>query len=69
MTYCSNKDINGLISGEVANGGRFVRGRKHSKLYLKGGALLVISTTPSDRRAFQNMRARVARAHRRVSLT
>lgn len=64
MTYCSNKDFNKLITCEIARGGRFVRGRKHGKLYLKDGPLLIFSLTPSDRRAIRNARARVARAHR-----
>lgn len=64
MYYSQDKELNKLINDEVISGARFVHWKKHAKLFLAGGGLLVISRTPSDRRAFQNVKANLARLHR-----
>lgn len=46
-----------MIRHEVKGGARFVHGRKHGKLLLANGGLLVISKSPSDQRAYLNARA------------
>ena len=64
MYYTKDKALNKLIAGEVNSGARFVRGKKHAKLFFAGGGLLVFSRTPSDRRAIRNVKADLARLHR-----
>ena len=59
-----SKDLNKVIAAEVKLGARFVSGRKHAKLFLADGGLLVLSRTPSDRRAFRNVKAELSRLHR-----
>jgi hypothetical protein len=62
--YARDKELNKLIVDEVVSGARFVHGKKHAKLFLVGGGLLVFSRTPSDRRASRNVKAELARLHR-----
>ncbi|MFX0547347.1 hypothetical protein ACEWPL_017565 [Roseovarius sp. S1116L3] len=57
--------MNKVIAKEVKSGARFVSGKKHSKLFLEGGGLLIFSRTPSDRRAFRNVKAELSRLHRK----
>ena len=64
MHYSKDKDLNKVIAGEVKSGARCVLGKKHAKLFLAGGGLLVFSRTPSDRRTFQNVKAELSRLHR-----
>ena len=64
MYYSKDKELNKVISKEVKFGARFVPGKKHSKLFLAKGGLLIFSRTPSDRRAFQNVKAELLRLHR-----
>ncbi len=59
MKYCKNKDMNRMIRHEIKEGARFLSGRKHGKLLLSNGALLVVSKSPSDWRAHRNARARL----------
>lgn len=64
MYYSKDKELNQVIAEEVKSGARFVSGKKHGKLFLAGGGLLVFSRTPSDRRAFRNVKAELSRIHR-----
>jgi hypothetical protein len=64
MYYSKDKELNKVIADEVRSGARFVHGKKHAKLFLAGGGLLVFSRTPSDRRAFRNVKADLAKLHR-----
>jgi hypothetical protein len=59
--YSNDKELNKVITGEVKSGARYVSGKKHGKLFLAGGGLLVFSRTPSDRRAFRNVKAELSR--------
>ncbi|CRL11929.1 hypothetical protein NIT7321_02799 [Phaeobacter italicus] len=65
MYYSKDKMLNKIIADEVGSGARFVHGKKHAKLLLAGGGLLVFSRTPSDRRTVRNVKAELARLHRR----
>jgi len=62
--YSKDKELNKVIVEEVKSGARYVSGKKHAKLFLEGGGLLVFSRTPSDRRAFRNLKAELSRLHR-----
>ncbi len=64
MYYSKDKELNKVIAEEVKSGARYVSGKKHAKLFLAGGGLLVFSRTPSDRRAFRNVKAELSRLHR-----
>lgn len=64
MYYLKDKELNKVIAEEVNSGARYVLGKKHAKLFLAGGGLLVFSRTPSDRRAFRNVKAELSRLHR-----
>lgn len=64
MYYSKDKELNKVIAKEVKSGARYVSGKKHAKLFLAGGGLLVFSRTPSDRRAFRNVKAELSRLHR-----
>lgn len=64
MYYSRDKDLNKVISETVKAGGRFVRGKKHGKLFLPEGGLVVIPKTPSDLRAIRNVKAELARLRR-----
>lgn len=65
MYYSKVKMLNKIIAAEVGSGARLVHGKKHAKLLLAGDGLLVFSRTPSDRRAVRNVKAELARLHRR----
>lgn len=56
MKYCKDKDIDRMVHREIKEGAQFQPGRKHGKLLLANGGLLVISKSPSDRRAYLNAR-------------
>ena len=64
MYYSKDKELDKVIAQEVKSGARYVAGKKHTKLFLAGGGLLVFSRTPSDRRAFRNVKADLSRLHR-----
>ncbi|MBW6416376.1 hypothetical protein [Celeribacter sp. PS-C1] len=64
MYYSKDKTLNEVIANEVNLGARYVHGKKHAKLFLAGGGLLVFSRTPSDHRAYRNVKAELARLHR-----
>lgn len=64
MYYSKDKTLNEVIANEVNLGARYVHGKKHAKLFLSGGGLLVFSRTPSDHRACRNVKAELARLHR-----
>lgn len=65
MYYSKDKELSRVIAEEVKSGARFVSGKKHAKLFLAGGGLLVISRTPSDRRVIRNLKAELYRLHRK----
>ena len=68
MYYSRDKDLNNVISDAVNLGARVVRGRKHGKLFLPEGGMLVFSKTPSDVRAFRNVKSELARLRRKQAL-
>jgi hypothetical protein len=69
MYFSKDKELNKVIAEEVKSGARYVSGKKHAKLFLASGGLLVFSRTPSDRRAFQNVKAELSRLHRQQAET
>lgn len=59
MYFSKDKDINKLVRKLLQLGWTYVKGR-HYKLYPpNGSSMLVVPSTPSDRRAFQNFRSDV----------
>lgn len=54
-----NKEIRGLISSAEAQGWRIVRGTNHIKCYPPevDRGIVVISVTPSDKRAYKNIKS------------
>ena len=61
MRYCRDKQINKLVADLVREGWHFSRGR-HGKLRNPFGTEFVtIASTPSDHRAFQNLRHDIRR--------
>lgn len=56
MYFSKDKDINQLVRELLQLGWTYVKGR-HYKLYPpNGSSMLVVPSTPSDRRAFLNFR-------------
>ena len=68
MYYSRDKDLNNVICDAVNSGARFGRGRKHRKLFLPEGGMLVFSKTPSDVRAFRNVKSELIRLRRKQAL-
>lgn len=68
MHYSRNKDMNKVVSEAVSSGARFVCGKKHGKLFLPEGGMLVFSKTPSDVRASRNVKSELARLRRKQAL-
>jgi hypothetical protein len=59
MRYCQDKQINELVSSLVRSGRAFTRGR-HGKLRTPCGRRFIsVPCTPSDHRAFWNLRREV----------
>ncbi|TCS43104.1 hypothetical protein BCF53_102128 [Reinekea marinisedimentorum] len=60
MKYSSDKDINHLVRGLVADGCVYKPCKKHGKLYSGAGYLItIVPCTPSDKRALKNFLARL----------
>ncbi len=60
--YSSSKDIQKLVQRLIQEGGSFESGRRHHRIYpVHSHSFLVISGTPSDRRAFINFSAEARR--------
>ena len=68
MYYSRDKHINQIVSDAVSSGARFVRGKKHGKLLLAEGGILVFSKTPSDVRASRNVKSELAKLRRKQAL-
>jgi len=62
MRHSKNKDINKLVQTLIRSGAKVDRGKKHWKLRLESDRFVVIPSTPSDKRAFQNFKQDVKRA-------
>ena len=66
MKFSSDKDINRFAKHLVRSGWRFKQGKKHGKLLAPGSrGLVVVPSTPSKRRALQEMVSTVSRIERR----
>ena len=59
--YSSDKDVDRLVRALVALGWSFQRRSRHGRLRAPRGALIVVPTTPSDHRAWLNLRAAIRR--------
>jgi predicted RNA binding protein YcfA (HicA-like mRNA interferase family) len=68
MKYCSNKDTNKLILNLLKRGWGFVKSKKHLKLKTPNGKIVVVSRTPSDRRAYQNFLSDIGRINEKEAL-
>lgn len=68
MHYSRDKHLNKVISNAVQSGARFVRGKKHGKLLLPEGGILVFSRTPSDIRASRDVKSELAVLRRKQAL-
>lgn len=66
MRHSKNKDIDRLVQLLIRGDAYIERGRKHRKLRLNNGRFVVIPSTPSCKRAFQNFKQDVRRAGRKV---
>jgi hypothetical protein len=56
MYFSKNKDINELVLKLLQRGWTYAKGR-HYKLFPPNGfGMVIVPTTPGDRRAFQNFR-------------
>lgn len=62
MKHSKNKDIDRLVQSLIRHGAHIDFGRKHRKLRLENGRFVVIPSTPSCKRAFQNFKQDVKRA-------
>jgi hypothetical protein len=62
--HVTSARLNAEIRRLLRAGWRVSRGRKHVKLRTPGGALIVLSGTPSDPRSERNELARIRRAER-----
>ncbi|PPI78615.1 hypothetical protein DXI23_19595 [Marinobacter flavimaris] len=66
MRFSSDKDIHLFAKHLVRHGWVFKQGKKHGKLLApKSKGMVVIPSTPSKRRALQEMMATVSRIERR----
>lgn len=55
MKYSADKDINKIVSDLVRNEGwTFSHGKKHGKLKKTDGGVLIVPTSPSCPRAYEN---------------
>lgn len=66
MAYSADKSIDRLVRSELGNGARLAPGRKHGQLILANGRRITFPRTPSDRRAWLNLRGDIRRAAREV---
>ena len=58
MKFCSDKNIDRLISLILKEGWRLVSKGRHIRLFSPNGIdIMTIAKTPSDHRAFDNVRA------------
>lgn len=64
--YCKDKMINALVKELRSSGWEYRRGGKHGVLTAPGGQRLTIPSTPSDVRAYKNLRSDVRRIHSSV---
>ena len=68
MYYSRDKDLNNVFSDAANSGARFVCGRKHGKLILPEGGVLVFPKTPTDVRASRNVKSELAMLRRKQAL-
>ncbi|WP_035384937.1 hypothetical protein [Ferrimonas futtsuensis] len=61
MKYSREPSIAALVTQFIAKGWTFRKGRKHGKLITPWGKIAVIPATPSDRRAYLNLRSQLRR--------
>ncbi|TCP38799.1 hypothetical protein [Rhodovulum marinum] len=66
MAYSTDKDIDRLVKSELGNGARLASGKRHGKLILANGRRIISPRTPSDRRAWLNLRSDIRRATREM---
>lgn len=65
MKFSSDKDINEFARSLVKSGWRFKRGRKHGKLLAPDSReMVVIPSTPSNKRALQEVESIVRKIDR-----
>ncbi|TKB51198.1 hypothetical protein FCL40_01175 [Ferrimonas sediminicola] len=61
MKYSKEPGISALVKQFIGKGWQFQKGRKHGKLIAPWGRAAVIPATPSDRRAYLNLRSQLRR--------
>ena len=54
-----NKDINTLVNNLISSGWSHKRRRKHHSIISPEGRMIIVPSTPSDRRSFYNFRSAV----------
>ncbi len=62
MTYSTDRAVDRLVKLELRNGAQLASGRKHGKLILANGRRIIFPRTPSDARAWLNLRGNIRRA-------
>jgi hypothetical protein len=67
MQYSKDKRIASMVRSLVAEGWRYLPGRKHGKLVAPNGRRLSIPSTPSDWRAGHNFVSDARRISRTLS--
>ena len=60
-SFSNNKEISELVRLEVKLGAAFTKGRKHGKLRLSNGRLIIVPCSPSDFRAEKNFKCELMR--------
>lgn len=59
--FTSNKDFNVYIKQLCKAGFTFIHGKNHSKLLAPSGKRIVVSSSPSDKRALDNFKRYIRR--------
>lgn len=59
LKLSKDKNINTLVNNLISVGWKYKRRKKHGSIVSPTGNMLIIPSTPSDRRAFYNFRQAV----------
>lgn len=62
----NNKDVNDYLKKCIKIGATYRNGKKHGKLHLPNGNLVVIAKSPSDSRAIRNIQSQIRRSWSRT---
>jgi hypothetical protein len=62
MSHTKSRELNAVLAAALGSGWRVRRtNNNHLMAVSPGGSVVVVGTTPSDKRAFLNTRARIRR--------